>query len=637
MNQTTLTKLQYDEIIQKIKEKAIGQHSQAIIEEWLPQNNLATVNKRQAETKEARLILDSQQHVPFMGLSRITLLTEQVKKGLILPPGDLIECGDFLRSSRLIRKFFEKNQYQTPLLYSYSCYLPELLEVEEAIDRKISNQKIRDTATTQLAKIRRRKMEIQKEIQDKLMKFIRHGKNKEMIQEAMIVKKGEHYTVPIKASYKNKVAGMLIEESSKGQTVFIEPSAVAKLNEQLNGLTMEETIEEYQVLAELTGYLAENERVIDQAIETITVFDCIFARAKYSRELNGVTPLMNKEECIHLLAGRHPFLPGEVVPLDFHLGETYRGLVITGANAGGKTVVLKTVGLLTLMAMIGLQVPAKEGTELAVFDQLFVDIGDQQNMEDALSTFSGHLKNISELLPQIKRHTLVLFDEIGSGTEPNEGAALAVAIMEEIYQKGGIVVATTHYGEVKRFSQEHEDFVTAAMAFDQENLKPLYRLIVGEVGESQALWIAQKMAISKKVIDQAQKYIDKEAFTTTRKVFKQTVKMKSEPKESYFDFQKGDRVELTETKQIGLIYHDHQQEKIAVFVKEEVIEVLRKRVKLLAPATELYPLDYDLDQLFTDYHVRKEERDLLRGSKKAHKALDKAARKRREGPGTKNT
>ena len=209
--------------------------------------------------------------------------------------------------------------------------------------------------------------------------------------------------------------------------------------------------------------------------------------------------------------------------------------------------------------------------------------------------------------------------------------------MEEIYQKGGIVVATTHYGEVKRFSQEHEDFVTAAMAFDQENLKPLYHLIVGEVGESQALWIAQKMAISKKVIDQAQKYIDKEAFTTARKVFKQTVKMKSEPKESYFHFQKGDRVELTETKQIGLIYHDHQQEKIAVFVKEEVIEVLRKRVKLLAPATELYPLDYDLDQLFTDYHVRKEERDLLRGSKKAHKALDKAARKRSEGPGTKNT
>lgn len=458
------------------------------------------------------------------------------------------------------------------MLYSYSCYLPELLEVEEAIDRKISNQKIRDTATTQLAKIRRRKMEIQKEIQDKLMKFIRHGKNKEMIQEAMIVKKGEHYTVPIKASYKNKVAGMLIEESSKGQTVFIEPSAVAKLNEQLNGLIMEETIEEYQVLAELTGYLAENERVIDQAIETITVFDCIFARAKYSRELNGVTPLMNKEERIHLLAGRHPFLPGEVVPLDFHLGETHRGLVITEANAGGKTVVLKTVGLLTLMAMIGLQVPAKEGTELAVFDQLFVDIGDQQNMEDALSTFSGHLKNISELLLQIKRHTLVLFDEIGSGTEPNEGAALAVAIMEEIYQKGGIVVATTHYGEVKRFSQEHEDFVTAAMAFDQENLKPLYRLIVGEVGESQALWIAQKMAISKKVIDQAQKYIDKEAFTTARKVFKQTVKMKSEPKESYFHFQKGDRVELTETKQIGLIYHDHQQEKIAVFVKEEVKE-----------------------------------------------------------------
>lgn len=631
MNQTTLNKLQYNDIIQKIKEKAIGQHSQAIIEDWLPQTNLETVKKRQEETKEARLILDSHQHVPFMGLSRITLLIEQVQKGMILTPSDLVECGDFLRSSRLIRKFFEKNQYQTPLLYGYSCHLPELLEIEEAINSKISNQKIRDTATTQLAKIRRKKGELQKEIQDKLMKFIRHGKNKEMIQEAMIVKKGAHYTVPIKASYKNKVAGTLIEESSKGQTVFIEPSAVAKLNEQLNGLSIEETMEEYQILAELTGYLSENELMIEQAIETVTVFDCIFARGKYSREINGITPRMNKEERIHLIAGRHPFLPGEAVPLDFHLGETYRGLVITGANAGGKTVVLKTVGLLTLMAMLGLQVPAKAGTELAVFDQLFVDIGDQQNMENALSTFSGHLKNIGEMLPQIKRQTLVLFDEIGSGTEPNEGAALAIAIMEEIYQKGGIVVATTHYGEVKRFSQEHEDFVTAAMAFDQENLTPLYRLIVGEVGESQALWIAQKMALSKNVLEKAQKYIDKADFDTTRKVFKQKTKVVAEIAAPLQLFLQGDRVELTETKQIGLVYRDEEQEKVEVFVDEEVVEVLRRRVKLLMPATELYPSDYDLAQLFTDYHVRKEARDLLRGSKKAHKALDKAARRRREG------
>ncbi|MHC5268975.1 endonuclease MutS2 [Enterococcus sp. LJL98] len=629
MNQTTLNKLQYNQIIEKIKEKAIGQYSQKLIEDWLPQTHLATVKKRQEETKEARLILDSHQHVPFMGLSRITVLMEQVKKGLILTPNDLIECSDFLRSSRLITTFFEKNQYQTPLLYTYSRYLPHLIEIEEAINQKIAHQKIMDTATTALAKIRRRKIEIQKEIQEKLIKFIRHGKNKEMIQEGIIVKKGEHYTIPIKASYKNKVAGMLIEESNRGQTVFIEPSAVSKLNEQLNGLKLEETMEEYQILAELTGYLAENEVVIEQAIETITVFDCIFARGKFSREIDGVTPMINKEERINIVHGRHPFLPGEAVPLNFTLGEDYRGLVITGANAGGKTVVLKTVGLLTLMAMLGLQVPAKEGTELAIFDQLFVDIGDQQNLENALSTFSGHLKNIGEMLPKIKRHTLVLFDEIGSGTEPNEGAALAIAIMEAMYHKGGIVVATTHYGEVKRFAQAHEDFVPAAMAFDQETLTPLYQLIVGEVGESQALWIAQKMSLSQEVLEKAQNYIDKAPFDTKKQTFKQK-KAIVEERTPLPLYQRGDRVELTATKQIGLVYQDDEQETVTIYVEEQMIEVLRRRLKLLMPATELYPVDYDFAQLFTDFQSRKEERDLLRGSKKAQKALDKAARKRRQ-------
>lgn len=630
MNQTMLMKLQYNQIIEKIQEKAIGEHSKALIADWLPPSDLATVQKRQTETKEARIILDSSQHVPFMGLSRIVLLMDQVRKGLILTPSDLVECGDFLRSSRLIMKFFEKNQYQTPTLYAYSRYLPDLMEIETAIETKISNQKIVDTATTQLAKIRRKKIEVQKEIQEKLMKFIRHSKNKEMIQESMIVKKGEHYTVPIKASYKNKVAGTLIEESNKGQTAFIEPSAVSKLNEQLNQLVMEETMEEYQILAELTGYLAENETLIDQAIETITVLDCIFARGKYSREINGITPKVNKTEYIHLIEGRHPFLPDDAIPLNFEIGETYRGLVITGANAGGKTVVLKTIGLLTLMAMLGLQVPAKEGTELAVFDHVFVDIGDQQNLENALSTFSGHLKNIGEMLPKVKRHTLVLFDEIGSGTEPNEGAALAVAIMDEMYRKGALVVATTHYGEVKRFAQEHEDFIPAAMAFDQESLSPLYRLIVGQVGESQALWIAQKMNLSATVLEKAQNYIDKAPFKTTRESFSQQPKAVAKKIEALILYQKGDRVEWTENKKVGLVYQDDGQEEVQIFVEGQRVDVLRRRIRLLARREELYPQDYDLEQLFTDFHERKQERDLLRGSKKAHKRLDKEAKARRK-------
>lgn len=631
MNNNTLEKLEFNRIIKEIQARAIGEYTKEQIADLRPHSDLATVEKRQAETREARLIIESSQHVPFMGLSRIATLMKQVNQGMLLTPPELMEAADFLRSSRMITKFFEKNQYQTPLLYKYSRGLPDLQEIEDGIYEKIQNQKLSDDASKNLRRVRRQIQETEKEIQDKLMKFLRHPHNKSMIQEMMIVKKDDHYTIPIKATYKNKIPGNIIEQSSKGQTAFMEPNAVAKLNERYTMLKAEEISEEYQILAELTGLLAENEQVIDLAIETITVFDMVFARAKYSRELNGVTPAVNKEELIQIKKGRHPFLPADAVPLNFTLGEEYRGLVITGANAGGKTVVLKTVGLLTLMTMIGLQIPVVEGTNIAVLDDLFIDIGDQQNMTNALSTFSGHMQNIAEMLNQVKRHTLVLLDEIGSGTEPNEGAALAIAIMESMYEKGGLIVATTHYGEIKRFAEEHEDFVPAAMAFDRDTLTPKYILTVGEVGDSQALWIAKKMQMNEALIRQAQSYIDNKAYTTSKKAFASVKKAKqTEAPAEVTLFEKGDRVLLTETQQKALIYEDNGEENVEVFVDKEMKTVLRRRVRLLNSAQELYPQDYDLDSLFTDYKTRKWNRDIDRGSKKAQKQLDKEMRARRQ-------
>ncbi len=245
-----------------------------------------------------------------------------------------------------------------------------------------------------MRKVRKQLQIIEKEIQSKLLKFLRHPKNKEMIQEAIIVQKVNAIRFLSKPAIKNKVDGTIIDESNKGTTFFIEPTVVSKLNEHYQLLKAEEISEEYQVLAALTGAIAENEEAIDLLIETMTVLDIIFARAKFSREINGITPKINKSEHIVIKQGRHPFLPDHAVPLDVEIGKDYRGLIITGANAGGKTVVLKTVGLLTLMAMFGMQVPAKEGTELAVFDEVFVDVGDHQNLENALSTFSGHMQTL---------------------------------------------------------------------------------------------------------------------------------------------------------------------------------------------------------------------------------------------------
>ncbi|TVT11990.1 endonuclease MutS2 [Enterococcus durans] len=625
----TLNKLQFEEIKNEVKKRAIGNHSKERIDEMTIQTNLQTVRTRQTETKEARLILESNQHVPFMGLTRIDALTAQVKKGLILTPSELIEYADFLRSSRLITKFFEKNCYQTPLLYAYSKNMPNLVEIEELIYQQIKNQKVSDDASRQLRKVRKQLQVTEKEIQDRLLKFLRHPANKEMIQETMIVQKGDHYTIPIKASYKNKIPGSIIEQSNKGTTVFIEPTAVEKASGHYQLLKAEEIAEEYQVLAALTGALAEKEYAIDLIIETVTRLDILFARAKYSREIKGVTPIVNKSEYINIKQGRHPLLTGKAVLLDFELGKDYRGLVITGANAGGKTVVLKTVGLLTLMAMFGLQVPADEGTELAVFDGVFVDIGDQQNIENALSTFSGHMNNIAAILGKIKRNTLVLLDEIGSGTEPNEGAALAVAIMEAMYEKGALVVATTHYGEIKKFAKDHEDFIPAAMAFDREKLQPKYLLRVGETGESQALWIAKKMEMSPELIQQAQHYIHNKAYQTKKKAF-QTLVQKENVKEKLERFSKGDRVFSTIHQKEGLIFEDQGEDTLIFYLDSEKIEVPRSRVTLKRRAEELYPENYDLDSLFTDFKTRKWQRDIERGSKKAHKQLAKEARERQK-------
>lgn len=453
-----------------------------------------------------------------------------------------------------------------------------------------------------------------------------------MIQDKLIITKNDHYTIPIKSSYKNIVNGNVVEESSKGTTVYIEPSAVTKLNEQIVLLKIQEQAEEYQILAELSGSLNENAQPIDHAIEMVTQMDIIFARAKYSRFINGVTPRVNKEERIHIKKGKHPLLKGESVPLDFELGYSSRGLVITGANAGGKTVVLKTVGLLTVMAMSGLQIPAETGTEIAVMDNIFVDIGDQQNIENALSTFSGHMKNISDMLNKVGRHTLVLLDELGSGTEPNEGASLAIAIIETLYLKGALVVTTTHYGEIKQYAIDHEDILPAAMAFDKETLTPKYILRVGEVGESQALWIARKMNMPDILIDKAATFINNKSYSTERKTFKaqKQKQLLSSRLEKESRFHKGDRVLLKDQDETGLIYSDDGGQTVHVFVNDEFSEVLRKRVEIKVAASQLYPDDYDRDTLFTDFQTRKFNRDLERGSKKAHKQLDKEMRKLRK-------
>ncbi|MDT2760685.1 endonuclease MutS2 [Enterococcus xiangfangensis] len=627
MNTKTYTKTQFNEIKQQLSSYAISSFGKKLIVATQPHVKLSVVEKRLAETTEAKKLLDSNLHVPFMGLQSIEHITNQLEKGFVLSPQELLEYADFLRSLRLIRQFFAKNQTIAPTLDRYAQGLSDFSEIETEIYQVIRNGRIVDEASRELRRARRDIAETQDKIHELLKKFIRQ--NKEKLQEAIITKRNDIFTVPIKAAYKKQITGTIIELSSKGTTAYIEPSSVSRWNEQLTYHKMIEEAEVYQILATLTGLLAEAFPQIQQNLEIIAEFDQIFARGKFSRELNGITPKINAEGYIRLVSAKHPLIE-QAVPLDLTIGKDYRGLTITGPNAGGKTVVLKTVALLTLMTMIGLQIPAHEGTEIAIFDQIFVDIGDSQSIENALSTFSGHMQNISEILRQTRKNSLILLDELGSGTEPNEGAALAIAIMEEFYQKGSILITTTHYGEIKRFTELHPDFITAAMDFDAQHLTPKYRLLIGQTGESNALWIAKKMDLSDQIIAKAQKYFSDRNYQLEKKSFK----VKSpKPITSADDstYYKGDKVFLLEQQKSALIYQEIPfSDNISVYLDGQFIEVPKRRIKLEFRASELYPKDYELENLFEDFQSRKERRDIDRGSKKAQRKLKKEAMQRKQ-------
>jgi len=633
LNKMTYDKLQYNDLKEIIKSYCVSGLGKQLIDRLEPSSNMKVVKTRLNETTEARAILDAEGHVPFLGVSNIENLIKNLEKGLILDPSDLVSISDFLRGCRKIKKFMLEKVFFAPVLASYANSMTEFKKVEEEINFSIKGSMVDSAASKELRRIRSNIETVEEKIKERLNKFLNSSANKKYIQDFFISKKDDRFTIPIKASFKNQVAGTVVEASSKGSTVFMELNTVTKLNGELSILKAEEAMEEYQILATLSGMVLENIYHININMELISQYDMVFAKAKFSKHIGGIEPKLNDYGYIKLVNCKHPLLTGDVVPLNFEIGTDYRSLIITGPNAGGKTIVLKTIGLITLATMSGFHVYAGKETEVSVFENIFVDIGDNQSIENALSTFSSHMKNLSEIMNASNNSTLLLFDEIGSGTEPNEGAALAISILEEFYQIGCITIATTHYGEIKRFSEMHSDFMNAAMRFNNETLEPLYKLMIGKSGESNALWISRKMEIREKVLQRAKEYMENKAYHLDRvnenklrkpKAIKEKVEVRNV-------FHKGDRVKLLDHDQFGIIYKEIDNfHNVIVYFNGELIEVNDKRVSLEVKATELYPDGYDLDTLFIDYKTRKMEHDIERGSKKALRKIQKEIRKNKE-------
>ena len=632
MNTMTFEKLQYNELKDIVKSYCVSGLGKELLNKLEPSTSIKVVRNRLNETTEARAILDAEGHVPFFGISNIASTIQKLEKGMILDPEELVSVSDFLRGCRKIKKFMLDKEFFAPVLASYANSMTEYKSIEEEINFSIKGNSIDAAASKELKRIRNNIDSVDGKIKERLTKFLNSSANKKFIQEFFISKKDDRYTIPIKSSYKNQVAGSIIEASAKGSTVFIEPHTVTKLNAELAGLKAEEAVEEYQILATLSGMVLENIYSIKINMELISQYDMVFAKAKFSKSIDGIEPKLNDHGYIHLVNCKHPLLTGQVVPLNFKIGQEYRSLIITGPNAGGKTIVLKTIGLLTLATMSGLHIAGDKGTEIAIFENVFVDIGDNQSIENALSTFSSHMKNLSEIMRMSNNNTLLLFDEIGSGTEPNEGAALAISILEELYFAGCITVASTHYGEIKRFSEMHDDFMNAAMQFNSETLEPLYKLVIGKSGESNALWIANKMNVKEQVLKRAKEYMGNKEYAL-EKVNESKIrkpKFVQEKRESHYEYKIGDRVNLLDHDDFGIIYKEKDNfYNVVVYYNGEFVEVNVKRITLEVAAKELYPEGYDLNTLFVDYKERKMQHDIERGSKKALRKIQKEIRKNR--------
>lgn len=630
MNNNTINKLHYNKLKDIIKSYCISGLGKELIDKLQPSNNLRQVERMLDETTEGRRLLDASYVLPLKGIFNIKPLMDKMEKGASLEPSDLILVSNFLRGCRKVSIFIKDKEGYAPTLASYGANITQLQYIEEEIESSINGNRVDTNASKELKRIRRHIDMCESNIKEKLEKFLKSPANKEYIQEFFISQRNGRYTIPIKASYKNQIQGSIVDSTSKGTTVFVEPYTISKYTSELSTLRAEESIEEYRILSILTGMVYERKRDISINIEVIAQFDMIMAKARYSKEIDGVKPHINSHGYINIINGRYPLIEN-AVPLNFTIGSDYRTLIITGPNAGGKTVVLKTVGLLTQAIQSGFHVAMDRKSEMAVFDDIFVDIGDDQSIENALSTFSSHVKNLASILREAPRNSLLLFDEIGSGTEPNEGAALAIAILEEFYLKGCITVASTHYGEIKNYSQNHEDFQNAAMEFKSETLEPTYKLFIGKSGDSNALYIARKMGINERIISRTRKYIETKDYSydlvRTSKITREAPAVVED--EKIYEYHQGDRVALLDYADYGIVYSGCDRfNNIKIFYNGELIDVNYKRIKLENTAEELYPAGYDMNQLFTAYKDRKLEHDITRGSKKALKKIQKEIRDR---------
>ncbi len=595
------------------------------IDKLVPSVEIREVEQLLAEMDEAAQVLRVKNNVPMGGIFDVRMHARRAQIGGALSPVELMEVSSTIRASRILRQFFEaireEGDIQIPLFLEKKESMPILTQLEHDINACIDdNGGVLDSASPALRSIRQQLRSQESRVRERLESLVRGKNASKMLSDSIVTIRNDRFVIPVKQEYRSHYGGIIHDQSSSGQTLFIEPDAVVQANNEVRRLKMKEKEEIDRILQMLSAQVQEVAHDIFVMVEVLGEIDMIFAKAKYGSANKCSKPAMNTEGYINLKKARHPLIPkDEVVANDIEFGRDITAIVITGPNTGGKTVTLKTVGLCTLMAQAGLPVPALDGSELAVFDQIFADIGDEQSIEQSLSTFSSHMVNIVDILTKFDENSLVIFDELGAGTDPQEGAALAISLLDEVHGRGARVIATTHYPELKAYGYNRPGVANASVEFNVETLSPTYRLLIGVPGRSNAFEISKRLGLPEHIITHAQSFTG----TDSRQVDSMIASLEKSRRESEQDAERSSEV-LKESEKL--------KEELAAQLKqyeqkkEQLEEKAREKARKIVDQARA-----EAEEVISD--LRKMQLN-QQGTIKEHQLID--AKKRLEGAAPEN-
>ncbi|HLO10924.1 MAG TPA: endonuclease MutS2 [Pseudoneobacillus sp.] len=623
MQQRVLKVLEFEKVKEQLLQFVSSTLGHDKVKSLIPSNDYDEVVKWQEETDEAAKVFRLKGNVPLSGIFNIRPHVKRSAIGGILSPQELNQVASTIHVSRKMKRFIEDmvdNQIDLPILIQYVNKIIVLADLEEKIKNAIDEGgEVLDSASDMLRALRQQLRSNESRVREKLESMIRSSNAQKMLSDAIVTIRNDRYVIPVKQEYRGHYGGIIHDQSSSGQTLFIEPQAIVQLNNQLQEIKVKEQLEIERILAELSAYVADFEQELLTIVFVLAELDFMFAKARYSHKIKATKPKVNQEGVITLFKARHPLIPKEeVVANDVMLGKDYTTIVITGPNTGGKTVTLKTVGLCVLMAQAGLQIPALDGSEIAIFNSVYADIGDEQSIEQSLSTFSSHMVNIVDILKKVDFNSLVLFDELGAGTDPQEGAALAISILDEVYNRGARVIATTHYPELKAYGYNRPGVVNASVEFDVETLSPTYKLLLGVPGRSNAFEISKRLGLSDQVILHARNQISAD----TNQIENMIASLEKSRREA-----EEDRLEANDLlKNAEKLQQDIQKQMIAFYEqKDSMIEKAQQKAADLVEKAkaEAEHIIRDLRKMRLEKNAEVKEHELIEARKRLEEATPK--------------